>query len=478
MQLRDHLAEEIDAPSNPVRGARYRKFAAANALAVGLGGKAAIEAVCGTLPTRPRRVPAATHAPAELEVSHSALPDRWRVRPDIADKVAGKLVYLTDHRRPGMLVGRILRAGVAHARIVSLDTSAAEALPGVAAVVTAKDVRGQNSFGIVVQDQPALCVDKVRFVGDAVAAVAAIDEETAARALTLIRVAYAPLPIVDDMEAALAADAAPVHAAGNLQREFHFSRGDVATAWRRCAHIIDDTYVTPHQMHGFMETEGGYVVPEADGTLTVCVGGQYGARDRMQLARILAIPEARIRVVTSPTGGAFGGKDELTVQPALALLALKSGQAVRLQLDRAESVMTTRLRNPMRIRMRTGCDAHGRLIAQEVDVISECGAYASLGPGVLETAMEHACGPYEIANVSTRGQLAYTNNGICGAFRGFGANQMSFAVECQVARLAEAVALDPVEMRRRNLRPPRSPAISASASRRPGGLSRCLTLRP
>ena len=209
-------------------------------------------------------------------------------------------------------------------------------------------------------------------------------------------------------------------------------------------------------MHGFMETEGGYVVPEADGTLTVCVGGQHGARDRTQLARILAIPEACIRVVTSPTGGAFGGKDELTVQPALALLALKSGQAVRLQLDRAESVMTARLRNPMRIRMRTGCDADGRLIAQEVDVISDCGAYASLSPGVLETAMEHACGPYEIANVRTCGRLAYTNNGMCGAFRGFGANQMSYAVECQVARLAEAVGLDPIEMRRRNLRPPRS----------------------
>jgi nicotinate dehydrogenase large molybdopterin subunit len=455
-RLRDHLAEEIDAPSDTLRSARYRKLAAANAIAVGLGGKAAIESVCKIPATRQRRVPTATRAPAETEVSRSDLPDRWRVRPDIADKVAGKLVYLTDHRRPGMLVGRILRAGIAHARIISLDTSAAEALAGVVAVVTAKDVQGQNSFGIVVQDQPALCADKVRFVGDAVAAVAAIDEETAARALALIRVVYAPLPIVDDMEAALAAGAVCVHAAGNLQREIHFDRGDVSTAWRQCAHIIDDTYLTPHQMHGFLETEGGYAVPEADGTLTICVGGQHGARDRVQLARILAIPEARIRVVTSPTGGAFGGKDELTVQPALALLALKSGQAVRLQLDRSESVMTARLRNPMRIRVRTGCNADGRLMAQEVDVISECGAYASLSPGVLETAMEHACGPYEIANVRTRGRLAYTNNGMCGAFRGFGANQMSYAVECQVARLAEAVGLDPVEMRRRNLRQPRS----------------------
>jgi CO/xanthine dehydrogenase Mo-binding subunit len=263
--------------------------------------------------------------------------------------------------------------------------------------------------------------------------------------------------VVDDMEAALAPGAAAVHAAGNLQRELHFARGNIDTAWEQCAHIIEATYVTPRQMHGFMETEGGYVMPEADGTLTVCVGGQHGARDRMQLARILGIPEARIRVVTSPTGGAFGGKDELTVQPALALLALKSRQAVRLQLDRAESVMVARMRNPMRIRMRTGCDVDGRLIAHEVDLLSECGAYASLSPGVLETALEHACGPYQVANVRTRGRLAYTNNGICGAFRGFGANQMTFAIETQMSRLAEAAALDPIEMRRRNLRKPRDP---------------------
>lgn len=455
-ELRDHIAEEIDAPSDPMRSAQYRKFTAANALAVGLGGRSAIEGVCGALPKQTRRIPAPAPAPAEVEVSHRSLPDRWRIRPDIADKVAGRFAYLTDHRQPGMLIGRILRAGIAHARIVSLDTSAAESLPGVVAVVTAKDVRGQNSFGIVVQDQPALCADKVRFVGDAVAAVAAVDDETAARALSLIRIEYAPLPIIDDMATALAPGAAPVHTAGNLQRELHFVRGEVSTAWRRCAHIIEELYVTPRQMHGFMETEGGYAIPETDGTLTVCVGGQHGARDRLQLARILAIPESRIRVVTSPTGGAFGGKDELTVQPALALLALKSGRAVRLQLDRTESVMTARLRNPMHIRMRTGCDADGQLLAQEVDVISECGAYASLSPSVLETALEHACGPYDIPNVLTRGRLAYTNNGICGAFRGFGANQMAFAVECQVSRLAEALALDPIEIRRRNLRRPGS----------------------
>jgi xanthine dehydrogenase D subunit len=454
--LRDQLAAEIEAPSDHARSGHYRKIAAANALVAGLGDDKAILQVCAA-PPPPRRTPRHASPPAIVEVAREALVERWRVRPDIEDKVAGKLVYLTDHRRPGMLVGRILRAGIPHAHIVSIDTSAAEALPGVAAVVTARDIKGLNGYGIVVQDQPALAAGKVRYAGEIVAAVAAVDEAIAARALALIHVDYEPLPIVDDMERALAPGAPAVHTRGNLQHEMHFARGEIDAAWSRCPHIVESTYVTPRQMHAYMETEGGYAVSEADGTLTVCVGGQHGARDRLQLSRILGIPEHCIRVITSPIGGAFGGKDELTVRPALALLALNSGRPVRLQLDRAESVLGGRMRNPMRIHMRTGCDETGRLIAQELDLLLDCGAYASLSPSVLETCLEHACGPYDVANVRNRGRLAYTNNGICGAFRGFGANQMTYAVECQVTRLADAVGLDPIEFRRLNLRKPRSP---------------------
>ncbi|HTV35026.1 MAG TPA: molybdopterin cofactor-binding domain-containing protein [Xanthobacteraceae bacterium] len=454
--LRQRLYVEIAAPGDHRYSAHYRNLAAANALVTELGDTAALDAIC---PVRPVKhfTPAAAPPPTQIEVSRHELPDRWRLRPDIKDKVLGRFTYLTDHRRPGMLVARILRADLAHARIISIDTSRAEAMPGVAAVVTASDIKGRNGYGIVLQDQPALCADKVRCIGDPVAAVAADDDATARAALTAIRVAYAPLPVVDDMEAALGPDAMAVHDGGNLQRELHFARGNVNDAWSRCAAIVEDDYVTPRQLHGFMETEGGYVVPGADGSLTVAVGGQHGVRDRMQLARILAMPEEKIRVITSPIGGGFGGKDELTVQAPLALLALKSGRPVRIHLDRHESVCSGRKRNPMRIHMRTGCDANGRLIAQAVDLLMDCGAYASLSPSVLETALEHACGPYEIANVRTRGRLAYTNNGLCGAFRGFGANQMTFAVESQIARLADRLGIDPIAMRRINLRKPSTP---------------------
>ncbi len=454
--FRAGAAAEIDTQSDALRSARYRKSAAANALVAGLAGASALP-FGNDRPMRRPVPPGGDHA--SITVSKTNLAGRWAVRPDIAGKVAGRLTYLTDRRSEEMLVGRILRAGVPHALIRAIDTSAAEALPGVVAVVTAADIRGLNAFGIVEPDQPALCFDKVRHAGDPVAAVAAVDAETAAGALQLIRVDYETLPLVDSFDAAMADDAPAIHVGGNLRLQLDHRRGDIDAAFARAAHIVEDVYVTPRQMHGFMETEGGAVVPEADGTLTVAVGGQHGSRDRMQLARILALPEEKIRVITSPTGGAFGGKDELTVQPAMALLALKSGRPVRLQLDRFESVLAGIRRNPMTIRMKTACDAEGRLIAQAVDVTSECGAYASLSPAVLETALEHVAGPYRIDNIVSRGRLAYTNNGVCGAFRGFGANQMVFAIESQMNRLAVMAGLDPVEIRRRNLRKPGDPGF-------------------
>ncbi len=447
------LIETIAAPDDDFRSSWYRRRVGANALVHGLG---------GALPSR-RRMPAITPpAPAvplaeEIELSRPLQAKRWFTRPDIEAKIAGTLPYLTDARAEDMLVGRILRAGVPHANILSIDTTAAEALPGVLAVVTHRDITGMNAFGIVIQDQPALCFDKVRYVGDPVAAVATVDAETAERALELIKVVYEPLPIVDSPDRALAEDAPPVHATGNLQRELVFTRGDIVSGFAEAAHVVETTYVTPRQMHGFMETEGGHAFVEPDGTLNIFVGGQHGGRDRMQLSRILGLPEEQIRVVTSPTGGAFGGKDELTVQPALALLALKSGRPVRLQLSRAESILAGQKRNPMTIRMKTGCDASGRLVAQEVEVLADAGAYASLGPGVLETALEHAAGPYVVPHVVTHGRLAYTNNGVCGAFRGFGANQMTFAVECQMDRLAALTGLSSVAIRARNLREAGSP---------------------
>jgi xanthine dehydrogenase D subunit/xanthine dehydrogenase C subunit len=456
-RFRARLADGIVAPDDAFRSGRYRRMVAANALAWGLAPAAEPRG------QRVRPTGRSVGVSGEIRVSHADQPERWHIRPDVEPKISGTLAYLTDRREPDMLVGRILRAGMPHARIVSIDTSAAEAMPGVVAVVTHRDVAGDNAFGIVIQDQPAFCFDKVRYVGDPVAAVAAIDAETAAAALDMIKVEYEPLPVVDNPLQALEQGASAVHAGGNLQCIIQFARGDIDAGFASAAHIVERTYTTSRQMHGFMETEGGYAKVEEDGMLAVHVGGQHGGRDRLQLSRILGIPEERIRVVTSPTGGAFGGKDELTVQPALALLALKSCRPVRIHLSRAESVVAGIKRHPMTIRMRTACDAEGRLMAQEVDVLADAGAYASLGPGVLETAMEHVAGPYVVENVKTCGRLAYTNNGVCGAFRGFGANQMTYAIECQMDELGALCGLTPFEIRRRNLRIPGTPGYLGQA---------------
>ncbi|MGF7032552.1 xanthine dehydrogenase D subunit [Paenibacillus mucilaginosus] len=377
---------------------------------------------------------------------------RWRVRPDGPDKVTGRLAYLTDLRMPGELHGAILRSAHPHARVLAVRTERAESLPGVGAVITHRDVPGMNRFGIAIPDQPVLAEDRVRYIGDALAAVAAATPELAQEALSLIEVDYEPLPVVSDPEAALQPGAPQLHPAGNLLHSTAYSRGDAEEAFAACTHVVEETYYTPRQMHAYMETEGGLFVPGPDGSLTVYAPTQHGFKDRMQLSRILEMPEHDIRVVSSPIGGSFGGKDELNIQPFGALLALKSGLPVRLHQSRWDSVRAGLKRHPMKITMRTGTDGEGRLLAHRVRIVADTGAYATLGPAVLNFATEHTMGPYRIPNVKVEGYSVYTNNGISGEFRGFGGNQVIFALEGQMDRLAEKLGMDPWALRRLNLR--------------------------
>lgn len=382
---------------------------------------------------------------------------RWKVRPDGLDKVTGKCSYLTDRQAPGMLYGKILRSRHAHAWVLSIRTERAERLQGVHAVITYKDVPGMNRFGIAIPDQPVLCEDRVRYIGDAIAAVAAETVEIAEQALRMIEVDYEPLSVLDNPEDALRPDAPKLHPSGNVLHRTFYQRGDVSEAFGRCAHVVESIYYTPRQMHAYMETEGGLFVPEEDGRLTVYAPTQHGYKDRMQLARILAMPESYIRVVSSPIGGSFGGKDELNIQPFGALLCLKSGRPVKIHHDRSESVRAGLKRHPMKITMRTGVDGEGRLAAHQVRIVADTGAYATLGPAVLNFATEHTIGPYRIPHVEVEGLSVYTNNGISGEFRGFGGNQVIFALESQMDRLAERLGMDPWELRRVNLRKPDDP---------------------
>ncbi|MDQ0902402.1 xanthine dehydrogenase subunit D [Paenibacillus sp. V4I7] len=382
---------------------------------------------------------------------------KWIIRPDGEEKVTGKLRYLTDLTAPGMLHGKVLRSRYPHAWILSIDTSKAIMTPGVRIVVTAEDVPGMNLFGIAFPHQPVFCHDRVRYIGDALAAVAADTEEIAEYALSLIEVVYEPLPVVDDPETALEAGAIKLHPDGNLLHRTSLKHGEAETAFEGCAHIVEETYFTPRQMHTYMETEGGLFVPEDDGRLTVYSPTQHGYKDRMQLSRILGMAEEQIRVVSSPIGGSFGGKDELNVQPFGALMALKTGSPIKMHNSRRESVISGIKRHPMRIKMKTGADHEGRLIAHQVSILADTGAYATLGCEVLNFATEHAIGPYNIPNVDVQGTSVYTNNGVSGEFRGFGGNQVIFSVESQIERLAEKLGMDSWELRKLNLRAPVDP---------------------
>ncbi|WP_405157341.1 xanthine dehydrogenase subunit D [Paenibacillus sp. FSL H8-0283] len=384
---------------------------------------------------------------------------RWHLRPDGAPKVTGQLQYLTDMTLPDMIHGRVLRSEYPYARLLSIDTSEAEALKGVYAVLTSKDVPGLNRFGIATPDQPVFCEDIVRYVGDAIAAVAADSPERAALALDAIRVEYEELTPLNSTDAALAPGAPELHehGPGNVLHRTEIKRGDVEQAFATCDHIVTETYYTPRQMHAYMETEGGLFVPDEEGRLNVYAATQHGYKDRMQLARIIGCSEEDIRVVSSPIGGSFGGKDELNVQPYGALLALRCGRPVKMHNSRKESVRAGLKRHPMKIEMQTGMSREGIIQAHRVRITADTGAYATLGAPVLNFCTEHCLGPYAIPNVDVEGVSVYTNNGLSGEFRGFGGNQAIFAMEGQMDRLAAIMNMDPWEFRRRNMREKNDP---------------------
>lgn len=359
--------------------------------------------------------------------------------------------FLSDLAPAGCLYAAVTRSAVPHARIVSVDTRAALALPGVVAVLTAQDLCGKRRFGMRVEDQPVLCGDTVRTVGDPLAVVAAVDASTARQAASLVSVELEPLAVVASAEEALRDGAPSLHPSGNLLHSTHFERGDLEAAFAQCVHVIEDKYTTLHQAPAFMETESALAVPE-NGGITIHAPGHWAEMERQEIAAILALPPDKVRVVGSPAGGSFGGKDQLHAQPLAALLAQATGRPVRLRWSREESFAYGVKRHPFRIRMRTGCDGQGRLLAHEVDLLADSGAYAQHGPEVLDTAHENVQGPYAFSAVRATGRLAYTNNGISGAMRGFGALQVQSALEQQIERLAKLAGLDPRDFRARNLR--------------------------
>jgi xanthine dehydrogenase molybdenum-binding subunit len=371
-------------------------------------------------------------------------------RKDGRGKVTGETKFFSDMSLPNMLYAKVARSKYPHALIKSISTSKAEAVPGVVAVLTHKDIAGVNGFGIVIPDQPVLCWDKVRYLGDAVAVVAAETLESAEKAVRLIEVDYLALPVVSDPLEALKPDAPKIHENGNVMRHENVHVGDVEHAFQRAAVVVENTYRTGRQMHMYLETEAGVGMLDEQGRIVLYAGGQSPYRDQMQVSRALGIKPEKIRVISTPIGGAFGGKEENTVQVHLALLAMKTKRPVKMVWTREESGVAGMKRHPMIVTMKTATDKAGKLLANQVRIIADTGAYASLGPTVLDVAVENSCGPYRIPNIDIDAYSVYTNNGVAGAFRGFGSPQVNFALESNLDIIAEKLGIDRLEIRKVN----------------------------
>ncbi|HSR47806.1 MAG TPA: molybdopterin cofactor-binding domain-containing protein [Anaerolineales bacterium] len=386
-------------------------------------------------------------------------------RVDALGKVTGEAVFPGDIYPDGALAMKILFAGRPHARIRRIDTGAAEAIPGVVAIFTASDVP-VNEYGLIMPDQPVLCgpgsskpdADRVRFVGDQVALVVAETEAIAEMARGAIQVEYADLPVVTEPEQAMAAGTPLLHLdhAGNIFCHYRIRKGDAESALRSADVVVRQEYRTPVQEHAFLQPEAGVAYFDEQGRVTVEVAGQWTHEDREQIAHALDLPAEQVRVIYPAIGGAFGGREDMSVQIVLALAAWRLAQRgirrpVRIVWSREESILGHHKRHAFTIRAAWGATREGKLVAAEVEVIQDGGAYAYTSTKVLGNAVLMCTGPYEIPHISVDGYSVYTNNIPGGAFRGFGGPQGAFAAETQMNLLAEALGMDPVEIRQRNV---------------------------
>jgi xanthine dehydrogenase D subunit len=366
------------------------------------------------------------------------------LRPDGWQKVAGTFEFSSDLYADGMLWGATLRSPHPHARIISIDTTAALTVPGVAAVVTADDVPGKATYGLIHQDQPVFAREVVRYMGEPIAAVAADHPETCRRALAAIRVEYEVLkPVVD---AVTALDAPPIHPDGNVLRHQRIVHGDPDAVGEV---VVEGDYEIGMQDQAFLGLEAALALPDA-GSVTLHIATQWLHEDRTQIAACLGVPEDRVRLVLGGVGGAFGAREDISLQVHTCLLALVTGRPVKMQYGREESFFGHVHRHPARIWMRHHAMRDGRIVKVEARFVMDGGAYASTSPAVLINAVTHAQGPYRCDNAVVEGWAARTNNPPCGAMRGFGVVQACFAHESQIDKLADACGIDPVDIRLRN----------------------------
>ncbi|MCS7281211.1 MAG: xanthine dehydrogenase family protein molybdopterin-binding subunit [Desulfobacterota bacterium] len=368
---------------------------------------------------------------------------------DAYAKVKGEARYAADFYMEGLIYGAILRSKRPHALIKKIDTRKAESLDGILRIIQAKDVPGENSFGIIRKDQPLLCDKKVRFVGDAILIVLAEKESLARKAVDLIDVEYEDLEVINDPLVAERSSTL-IHESGNLLTEKFVIKGDVDLGFDASDIIVERTYKTTWLDHAYLEPEAAFGFMDEKGRIVIYSSTQNVHYKRKEISRILKIPEEKIRIIQAETGGGFGGKLDMTVEGYVALSVFHTGRPVLIRYTREESFLVNTKRHPLIITYKTGAKKDGTLQAVKVDIVGDTGAYASYGETVCLRAAIHATGPYEVPNVYVRSRMFYTNNQISGAMRGFGVPQVAFAHESQMDILAEQLSIDPLYIRMKN----------------------------
>ena len=403
------------------------------------------------------RAPAAAPlAPLPLEVlvpeaKQQTPAVRQRVtRPDCRLHGLGQTKYIDDMYLPGMLYAKIKRAGIASARILSVDTSEAEKMPGVVAVLTGKDVP-VNSFGPSLKDQPVLADTRVFHSGDGVAAVAAVTEQIATEALEKIKVEYEPIrPVLDPLES-LELETPGVHAPNpNVYWQKVIKKGDVEKGFAESYRIFEGRYRTQMVEHVPLEPHSSIATWDANGRVTIYSTLGRITLGRADLSRTLALPMSRIRIIATIVGGNFGGKNEITTEPVVALLAKKTGRPVKCTFTRPEEFTSSTTRHPFVMDYKTGVSRQGKLIARQIRLVLDGGAYCSWSETTLGKACILSAGPYEIENLHAEAYVVYTNKTMTGAMRGFGAPQVCFAYESHMDDIAKALGIDPLEIRLMN----------------------------
>lgn len=372
------------------------------------------------------------------------------IRVDAEAKVTGKALYPQDIYLENMAFGKTVRSKKPHAYI-KIDLTEAEKVDGVLKIFTYKDVPNENKHGVVIKDHEVFASEKVIRVGEPIAFIVAETQKACEEAYKKVKIEYEELPAVFDPVEAMKEDAPKIHGDSNIIYHYKLRRGDIEEGIRKSKFIVENVYKSPMVEHAFLQPEAGLAFLEEDGTVVVVVATQYPHYDREEVAINLGLPEDKVRVINTNVGGAFGAREDITLQIHLALAAMVLKRPVKVIYSREESFIAHSKRHPMIMKYRTGADENGYLQFMEAEIIGDSGAHCSWAINVLRKAGVHATGPYIIPHVKVDSYAVYTNNPFTGAMRGFGATQVPIAHEQQIDALAELLGMNPIEFRMKNI---------------------------